>query len=211
MKQKNKILRFMTQELEKTYGWGNTERVLELAQGSYEKLCRENASDPKAVKAHTEKMIYPTIALYRAMLELGLPNALQFLDQAHSRRVEPSARSIRNLLKLPGLYKKLPAMYKWMTVHNFGVDAGFHADFLDSGPNRCQFNMTKCVYCDTCRKYGCPELIPCFCHTDDVTTGNMHEKILWNRTRTMGEGGDCCDFDVIVLQEGEDPGDYRKK
>ena len=58
--------------------------------------------------------------------------------------------------------------------------------------------MTKCLYCDVCRKNNCKELIVCFCHTDDVTDGNMHPKIKWNRTKIMGDGGDCCDFDIVV-------------
>ena len=212
MKQKNKILRFLTAELEKTYGWGQTERILELAQPMYDRLCQEHADAPKAVKKHTHLMVYPTVALYKAMQELEIPQqqALDFLDKAHSLRVEPAARSMQTLLKIPGLYKKLPALYKWMTVHNFGTASGFSADFKDTGKNRCQFDMTKCIYCDSCRACGCPELIPCFCHTDDVTSGHMHPKILWNRTKTMGEGADVCDFDVIVLKEGEDPRDYRK-
>ena len=29
-------------------------------------------------------------------------------------------------------------------------------------------DMTKCPYYDTCVQYGCPELCPCFCDSDDM-------------------------------------------
>ena len=40
---------------------------------------------------------------------------------------------------------------------------------------------------------GCPELCPLFCDVDDVTYGGLH-KLGFSRTKTLGGGGDCCDF-----------------
>jgi len=40
---------------------------------------------------------------------------------------------------------------------------------------------------------GCPELCPLFCDVDDVTYGGLH-KLGFSRTKTLGCGGDCCDF-----------------
>lgn len=34
-------------------------------------------------------------------------------------------------------------------------------------------DMTKCPYYDTCVQYGCPELCPCFCDSDDITCANL--------------------------------------
>ena len=54
--------------------------------------------------------------------------------------------------------------------------------------------MTKCPYHDTCVQHGCPELCPCFCDSDDISYAGLHPKLLWRRTRTLGRGGDRCDF-----------------
>ena len=54
--------------------------------------------------------------------------------------------------------------------------------------------MTKCPYHDTCVHYGCPELCPCFCDSDDITYDGLHPKLYWHRTKTLGRGDDCCDF-----------------
>ena len=29
---------------------------------------------------------------------------------------------------------------------------------------------------------------------DDAGYGNLHPKLIWGRTKTIGRGGDCCDF-----------------
>lgn len=39
-----------------------------------------------------------------------------------------------------------------------------------------------------------PELCRCFCDSDDITYDGMHPKLVWRRTKTLGRGGDCCDF-----------------
>ena len=53
--------------------------------------------------------------------------------------------------------------------------------------------ITKCLWHDACVRFGCPELCPLFCDVDDVTYGGLR-KIGFSRTKTLGGGGDCCDF-----------------
>ena len=55
-------------------------------------------------------------------------------------------------------------------------------------------DMIQCPYHDACVHYGCPELCPCFCDSDDITYDGMHPKLYWHRTKTLGRGDDCCDF-----------------
>ena len=57
-----------------------------------------------------------------------------------------------------------------------------------------RIDMIKCPYHDACVHYGCPELCPCFCDSDDITYNDLHPDLLWRRTRTLGRGNDCCDF-----------------
>lgn len=50
-------------------------------------------------------------------------------------------------------------------------------------------------------KYGCPELTQFFCKSDDICYGNLHPKLVWARTKTLGMGGDCCDFKLYMKGE----------
>lgn len=53
--------------------------------------------------------------------------------------------------------------------------------------------IKKCLWHDACVRFGCPELCRLFCDVDDVTYGGLR-KIAFTRTKTLGYGGDCCDF-----------------
>ena len=53
--------------------------------------------------------------------------------------------------------------------------------------------ITTCLWYTACVENGCPELCPLFCDVDDVTYGGL-KKMGFARTKTLGYGGDCCDF-----------------
>ena len=53
--------------------------------------------------------------------------------------------------------------------------------------------ITKCLWHDACVNFECPELCALFCDVDDVTYGGLR-KIGFSRSKTLGYGGDCCDF-----------------
>ena len=203
MKMKNKVLKEVLPLMETAYGLGVARSAFCSARMRLEQLCRDHAEDPRPVKAQTENNLYPCIALYEGLQQAGVKpkDAVKFLDQVWSLRAIPRARSIQRILKIPGLYRLMPKIFKKVTLSQFGEEAGFKATFYDLGGSRCKFDMTKCLYCDLCKKYGCPELVPCFCHTDDVTSGHMHKKLLWNRTKTLGEGADVCDFDLLISED----------
>lgn len=62
------------------------------------------------------------------------------------------------------------------------------------------FDMTECPYHKKCVHYGCPEIVKGFCDADDICYGNMHPKISWDRTKTIGRGDDVCDFKVHIRE-----------
>ena len=200
---KNKALKESEPFILECWGEDKGSRIMELSYTRLEQLCRENSKDVKAVKTHTENNIFPCMSLYESMQECGIAadEALDFLDMLWSRRAEPGAASISKILKIAGLYKLYPAIFKFVAKNQFGVAAGFQAKFYDCGKGRCKFDMTKCLFCETCKRYGCPELTKCFCHVDDVNNGNLHPRLCWNRTQYMGGGGDLCDFDIFVIDK----------
>ena len=182
--------------------WGSEigEKVENDALSRFEELCHENAEDNKEVKNHTEKNIFPCISLYEALQKNGISqeDALTFLDETWSERAKAGASQLRKTLKIAGLYKLYPAMFHFVAKNQFGTKARFSAKFYDCGKHRCKFDMTKCLFLDTCRKYNCPELTQCFCHTDDINNADLHPRLCWNRTQYMGGGGEYCDFDIFV-------------
>ena len=196
--------------MEDRFGWGRTEMILDYTETAFQKLCDDNSEESSAVKSHTVGTIYPCIAAYRGIQKAGISQdqALSFMDWACSEIAEKKAASMRMMCKIPGIPQLMPRIFRFVTLNTFGEKAGFQATFYPTGKDRCKFDMTHCLYCDVCRRNGCFELVKCFCHTDDVTDGNMHPRLFWNRSKTMGEGADCCDFDLILLAKNQTPEQY---
>lgn len=61
------------------------------------------------------------------------------------------------------------------------------------GKDYYDITITKCLWQTACVENGCAELCRLFCDVDDVTYGGL-KKIGFTRTKTLGYGGDCCDF-----------------
>ena len=147
------------------------------------------------MQVHLEGQILPGIAVYE-MLQTVLPKE-QALQCVHDY-VEQRAWKIRHifvrLLRLPGLYRRVPPIFEKSVHKMFGASAGFTFVFHPAPAGSIRFDMTRCPYHTLCGKYGCPELCHCFCDSDDITYDNLHPKLLWHRTKTLGRGDDCCDF-----------------
>lgn len=159
----------------------------------------ENASD--GVKMHL-KQILPSIAFYEVLLEKEKDEeaALAIFESWCFQKIEKMAGMIPKMMKIPGLYKVAPKLMRLMLDKMFGEKCGFRYRNVEQ-ENGFAVDMTVCPYVETCKKYGHPELAQFFCKSDDICYGNMHPKLVWGRTKTLGTGGDCCDFKLYIKQE----------
>ena len=65
------------------------------------------------------------------------------------------------------------------------------------------FECLECLYKYEFSKHGVLERFgPMFCHSDIINYGNLHN-IDFIRTRTLCQGGDCCDFRFVRHRKGE--------
>ncbi|MCR5326582.1 MAG: L-2-amino-thiazoline-4-carboxylic acid hydrolase [Bacteroidales bacterium] len=46
----------------------------------------------------------------------------------------------------------------------------------------------------------CPSLERKIWGGKNVCYGDLHPKVIWGRTKTLGKGGNCCDFRMKVIQ-----------
>lgn len=174
--------------------------VMASAWGRYDVLCIENADETKAVQKHTRSRIYPAISVFEALTASGVSreDAAQLILDFYMTRAQKPAKVIQNLLKIPGLYKAVPNLFLVGVNKMFGPEAGFKAKHYEAKQGCFQIDMLECPYMNICKKYGCPEIVPAFCASDDVAYGNMHPKLIWGRTKTLGRGDECCDFKLTV-------------
>ena len=183
-------------------GGQKADGIARAAQKRYEELCRENASDSKALRIHTYKRIYPGIAVYEAMRAAGIPQekAVWYIREVFQRIAGKLEPHVRRSLRIPGLAKHLPGLFMKLSQKLFGTDAGFAYEFPERRGGEMRANMVRCPYFETCRRYGCPEITTAYCDSDDALYGNMHPKLVWGRTKTIGRGADCCDFSLEYRQ-----------
>ena len=158
-------------------------------------LRAENAGASKEKTEHLERQILPGIAACET-LQTVMPKdeALRTVHGYVEARARRMRRMILGLLRVPGLYRLPPVLFSRLTPKFYGEAAGFAATEHQTSGGVWRIDMTKCPYHDACVEHGCPELCPCFCDSDDIAYGGLHPKLLWRRTKTLGRGGDCCDF-----------------
>jgi hypothetical protein len=183
-------------------GKEKADRIADAAQKRYEDLLTENAGDSKALKPHTFRRIYPAIAAYEAFRAEGIESekAVWYIREYFQRYAAKKVPHLQRMIRMLGLAKKIPKLFMKISVKSFGPEAGFKYEFPESRGNEARFNIVRCPYYETCQRYGCPEITRAFCDGDDAGYGNLHPKLIWGRTKTIGRGGDCCDF-LLQYQE----------
>ena len=160
-------------------------------------LQKAHAGDAREKREHLEGQILPGIAAYETLQTVMLKaEALQTVHDYVERRAWKLKAMMQKIAKIPGVYRLVPGLFTKGTRKMFGDAAGFAAVEHQTSGGVWRIDMVKCPYHDTCVQYGCPELCPCFCDSDDITYDGLHPKLIWHRTRTLGRGDDCCDFCV---------------
>ncbi|MGD8405639.1 MAG: L-2-amino-thiazoline-4-carboxylic acid hydrolase [Anaerolineales bacterium] len=94
--------------------------------------------------------------------------------------------------RLPFFFTFLKRMMRPSMERNF-PEPGFELEWPEVGKDGTGFNVHRCFYVDVLGKFGSPELTRLFCDMDDV----VFEKtpgVRWERSSTIGRGGEFCDF-----------------
>ena len=135
--------------------------------------------------------ILPRIALYKALQKDGLPeeDVYRYTQKYMIEIVAAKKHSSTAKMEIvPGFYSIYSKTFlKIMKTTDLQVST------QNSGKDFYDITITKCLWHTACLENGCEELCRLFCDVDDVTYGGL-KKIGFTRTKTLGYGGDCCDF-----------------
>ena len=166
----------------------------------YDTYCKSEEGKPKAVTMHSINKIFPCIAFYKAVIECTRQQEQAYLmiEKYFTEQCEMYAKKLQKLCRIPFVYKLVPRIMAGVIHKTFGVKSGFEMIDYKTKRNLCHIDMIKCPYFTLCSEYGCPELTTVFCNADDVSYGNMHPRLSWERKKTLGRGDDCCDFILKV-------------
>ncbi len=149
----------------------------------------------RALRIHLEHSMLPGLALYQTLLEAGddRETALATMDALCADSVTGLVRLMAVLRRLPRPFAIFRRVEPWVVRLGF-PEEGWGLEPVESSEDCVAFNVNRCFYLDTLSSYGAPELTRVFCDGDDVYFPALEPSIMWERTTTLGRGGERCDF-----------------
>ncbi len=149
----------------------------------------------RALRIHLERSMLPGLALYQTLREAGddQETALAAMDAVCAESVTGLVRLLALLSRLPRPFAIFRRVEPWVVRLGF-PEEGWGVESVESSQDCVAFNVNRCFFLDTLTSYGARELTRVFCDGDDVYFPALEPAITWERTMTLGRGGDRCDF-----------------
>lgn len=138
--------------------------------------------------------ILPRIALYKSFIAAGLSDDDVYKYMRKYMLEIVAAKKHSSTVKMeivPGFY----AIYSRVFLKIMRT-TDLQESVQEHGKDYFNVTITKCLWHTACVENGCDELCRLFCDVDDVTYGGL-KKMGFTRTKTLGYGGDCCDFHMF--------------
>lgn len=187
IKQQKQIKAFLTEE----FGVDKGNELFNKQEIILIELIKNTKNKSKNQMKTLIQTILPRIALYKAMLKDGLSDE-EVYQHMQKYMIDIVAKqkhlSMKKMEKVP-CFNFLYSNIFLRVVHKTDL----WASTQKRGKNYFDVIMKKCLWHTACVENGCEKLCRLFCDVDDVTYGGL-KKIGFARTKTLGYGGDCCDF-----------------
>ena len=187
IKQQKQIRAFLTEEFGKDKGRALSDRQDAVLYA----LIKNTENKSKNQMKTLVQTILPRIALYKLLSEDGLSenDAYAYMQKYMLDKVAAKKHSSTAKMEaIPGFYRIYSNIFlKIMRTTDLQESVQSH------GRDHFDITIRKCLWHTACMENNCPELCRLFCDVDDVTYGGL-KKIGFTRTKTLGYGGDCCDF-----------------
>ena len=187
IKQQKQIKAFLTEE----FGVDKENELFNKQETILIELIKNTKNKSKNQMKTLIQTILPRIALYKAMVKDGL------LDEEVYQHMQKYMIDIVAKQKHLSMKKMEKVPYFYFLYSNIFLRVVHKTDLWAStqkhGKNYFDVTMKKCLWHTACVENGCEKLCRLFCDVDDVTYGGL-KKIGFARTKTLGYGGDCCDF-----------------
>ena len=186
---------FLEELCAQTFGAQAGGAIFQAAEDRYQALLREMPDAGPVLRDHFQRKLYPPLAYYQALRAVGQDQetALAHVSAASRQAAQAKRSDMAKLARLPFAYSIYRLFVKSYMQKNF-PDAGWETQWVRCDSREIHFNLRRCVYWDTVRAHGCPELCRVYCENDNIAFSGLLPRIRFQRSGTLGTGGDCCDF-----------------
>lgn len=185
IKQQKEISEFLNEE----FGAEKGKELLNKQEAILDEIIKNIKDKSENQKQTLIQTILPRIALYKAMLQGDCENVYEHMRKYMIDKV--AKQKHLSMIKM----ERVPCFY--FLYSNIFLRVVRKTDLWTSeqkhGKDYFDVTMKKCLWHTACVENNCEKLCPLFCDVDDVTYGDL-KKIGFSRTKTLGYGGDCCDF-----------------
>lgn len=196
---KNTRLFFLKEDLINEFGKEDGESLYNKTEEIYKSLL-PSVSEYKTdgIKNHLTSNLFPTMAYYKALLDASYTKdkALFYVRKETTKAATIIQIKNHKLTKIPFTYLLYRKAIKKVMKKSYPKE-GFETEWICCNKKEIHFNMRRCIYRDLTKKYGCEELCTVFCENDNITFKGLMPKIRFERTKTLGQGQDMCDFHLI--------------
>lgn len=171
-------------------------RLMTLIEARYAELTTGRPrSANRAMRRHIEARILPILAIYQVLRTNSgdQESALAEVDELFHRVFAWRRRQIGLLRWLPNPFALFRPIARRTTERNYPPE-GWDIEWVEDSDQRLAFTIRRCIYLEMMTAAGAPELVPHICGFDDWMFAALPPSIAWERTTTLGRGGDRCDF-----------------
>lgn len=187
IKQQKMIKTFLIEE----FGVDNGKELFNKQEIMLNELIKNTKNKSENQMKTLVQTIFPRIALYKVLSEeeFSEEDTYQYMRKYMIDKVAKKKHSSTAKMELvPGFYTIYSKIFlKIMRTTDLQESE------QNEGKNYYDITIKKCLWHTACVENSCANLCRLFCDVDDVTYGGL-KKIGFTRTKTLGYGGDCCDF-----------------
>lgn len=190
IKQQKQIKAFLAE----SFGNDRGERLFEMQDKALGDIIGNTKGKTENQMKTLIQTILPRIALYKSLQAEGLSDddVYKYMRKYMLEIVAAKKHSSTAKMEIvPGFY----AIYSKVFLKIMQT-TDLQESVQEHGKDYFNVTITKCLWHTACVENGCEELCRLFCDVDDVTYGGL-KKIGFTRTKTLGYGGDCCDFHMF--------------
>ena len=169
-----------------------TEKIWDTARERLREILSRYENIPPKEQTHAN-LIFPHIAVYKSLLENHSGMAIEILEKGEIAAAEKTVKLFKSVVKLPLGKAVFLKGFAEVCKSGFGSEAGFR-HVVNRADSKCyQMDVTACPYVKYCNAEDCGELTSIFCDIDIYAYGYL-DGITFERTQTLGTGGEKCDF-----------------
>lgn len=150
-----------------------------------------NRIEKRAIEASAIAPIIEAVAQ-----EIGKEKALGILQKVNEEEAFQRGEAIRNTLGQTGIPELVEDVSTW------GIGGELEMEVLEHTDKTYYFNITRCPYYEKYRELGLSDYgIALSCCRDKPFAQGFHPQLKLERSQTIMEGADYCDFRYTLQSE----------